>query len=140
MQENLPINKPNTLRNWLNDFPSRKPVTITAEGIGSVAMVGRATAIVSVAADATIDQKVDFLLRSVRNIQEYIGGLHGRIDDVESSQKSQVKELKDNLDQLNGSLKTIIAGHVVGDYDLNFFGIIITICGTLIQFFNSSTV
>jgi len=34
-------------------------------------------------------------------------------------------------------MNELVAGHVVGSYDMNLFGVNITICGTVIQFFTS---
>jgi len=47
------------------------------------------------------------------------------------------KKLQLSLDSLNKSMNELVAGHVVGSYDMNLFGVNITICGTVIQFFTS---
>jgi lipid II:glycine glycyltransferase (peptidoglycan interpeptide bridge formation enzyme) len=73
----------------------------------------------------------------INNIQDEIVNVDNRIDEVNTSLKNTNKELNTNLENLNKSLKTIIAGHAVGEYDKNLFGIMITVCGVLIQLFYS---
>jgi hypothetical protein len=129
--------RPHTIRSWIKSFPTRKPIVLSVEGAASVFASGKAHVTVSISKDATIENKVDFLLRQVDNLQTAIGIIDDRIDDVASSLANKSKELKINLDKLNASLKTTIAGHIVGAYDINLFGIIIAICGILIQLFYS---
>ena len=129
--------RPNTIRHWIMSFPIRKRIVLSVEeGAYSVGSV-KARLTVSVSKDATIENKVDFLLRQVDNIQTAIGNVDDRIDEVTASLTNKSKELKTGLDNLNASLESTIAGHIVGAYDINLFGIIITICGTLIQVFRS---
>lgn len=129
--------RPNTPRNWIKSFPTTRSVNISLSS--GLVMVGGLKARVtgSVSENATIENKVEFLLRQVSNIQESIANVDTRVDNVEASLTKEIKELTANLCNLDASIKTIIASHAVGTYDLNFFGIIITLCGTVIQFFST---
>jgi tetrahydromethanopterin S-methyltransferase subunit B len=129
--------RPNTIRNWLMSFPTGKPIAVIFEGSGGAVVGGKAQIRVGISETATIERKVDFLLRQVDNLESSIGALDDRVDHLESSLKSQSKELRKDLNNLNATLKTEIAGHIVGSYDINLFAITITICGTLIQFFRA---
>jgi len=129
--------KPNTLRYWIKSFPTRKPIVLSVEAGSFSVASGKAHLSVSIPENATIEAKVDFLLRQVDDLQTAIGRVDDRVDDVAASLENKSKNLKIDLDKINASLKTTIAGHIIGAYDLNFLGIIITICGTLIQLFYS---
>jgi hypothetical protein len=129
--------RPNTIRSWLMSFPTGKPVTVSLKGGVFASATLKARATVSISADATIENKVDFLLRQVSGIQDAIANVNDRVDDVASSLTKTSDELKTDLGNINASLKTIVAGHIVGAYDINLFGITIAICGTLIQLFSS---
>jgi len=130
---------PNTPRNWIMSFPKRKPKGYSMKlGSGSMAMIGEKFSLeVSIADDATIENKVGYLMQQVTHIKTVIGTAVDRIEYVDASLINKSKELETKIDNIDTSLKTIIAGHIVGNYDLNFFGIIITICGTLIRLFRT---
>ena len=112
-----------------------KPIIATLNGVLGAAGTLKARAVVSVQPDATIEQKIDFLLRQVRSIQDDVANIDDRLDNIASSLTKRSQELEHELDNIGASLKTIIAGHIVGTYDVNLFGIMITLCGTLIQLF-----
>lgn len=126
--------KANTFMNWIKSFPTGKPITLSVDDIVSVSEVGKADLTTSIATDATIEEKVVFLLRQVTALKSTIAKIDDRIDRVNSSMNKNKNEFQTSLDTLRISLNTIIAGHVVGAYDVNLFGIILTICGTVIQF------
>ena len=129
--------RPNTIHRWIMSFPTEKPITVYLKS-GLLEAIGlKARGSVSISEEETIEKKVDFLIRQVSNIQSAIANIDDRVTDLSSSLTKREKELKVDLDNLNASLKTIIAGHIVGDYDQNLLGVIITICGTLIQFFRT---
>ena len=130
--------KPNTIRNWIKSFPTGKTYTIYGETgvfLSSSTLKSRGT--ISLPANATYENKVDFLLKQVNNIQDEIANVDNRVDEVTASLTEKTKEINTNLENIDKSLKTTISGHIVGTYDANLFGIIITICGTLLQFFYS---
>ena len=129
--------KPNTFTSWIKSFPTGKAVTLSLEGTASIILSGKGHATLSISADSTIDRKVDFLLSQVSALDSAIAKLDNKVDGVSSSLNKMEKKFQASIDSLTTSLKTIIASHVVGGYDLNLFGINITICGTVIQFFSS---
>lgn len=128
--------KPNTFTSWIKSFPVGKTITISGNLNVSIGISEKAHATVSIAADATIERKVDFILRQVAALDSAIAKLDDRVDDVSSLLDKTEKKYQASLDALTTSLNSIIAGHVVGAYDVNLFGINITICGTVIQFFS----
>lgn len=95
----------------------------------------KAHATVSISPDATIERKVEFLMRQLEGLDNWVAKIDDRIDSVSSSLVRAEKDFQDSINTLTTSMNSLIAGHVVGSYDLNLFGINITICGTLIQFF-----
>jgi peptidoglycan hydrolase CwlO-like protein len=129
----------NTFRNWIMSFPTGKPLEVVVQDTLPLTSIARGHVMDSLPANATYDTKVDFLLKRVDNIQYEIVDVDNRIDEVNVSITEKTKELNTNIENHNKSLKTLIAGHPVGAYDVNLFGIVILICGTLIQFFSSLT-
>lgn len=130
-------NKPNTFMGWLKSFPTGKPITLSVEGATSFVVSGKAHATVSISADATIERKVDFLIRQVAALDSAITRVDERVDEVNSSLKKMATEFQTSVSILTTTLNNVIASHVVGSYDVSLFGINITICGTVIQFFYS---
>lgn len=74
-------------------------------------------------------------MRQLEGLDNWVAKIDDRIDSVSSSLVRAEKDFQDSINTLTTSMNSLIAGHVVGSYDLNLFGINITICGTLIQFF-----
>ena len=128
---------PNTPRNWIMSFPKRKPKGFSIEGSVSTTSGENLSLELSIADDATIENKVGYLMQQVTHIKTVIGTAVDRIEYVDASLTNMSKEIETKIDNIDTSLKTIIAGHIVGNYDLNLFGIIITICGTLIMLFRT---
>jgi hypothetical protein len=129
--------RPNTPRNWIKSFPTRKTVIISADVASAVFTADRVHVKVSISTDATVEDKVDFLLKEVSNLHDKLVNIDNRIDNINSSLAIKIKDLSTDLHKFDKSLKAVIASHAVGTYDLNFFGIIITLCGTVIQFFST---
>ena len=125
--------KPNTIGNWIKSFPTFKSVTVSANFCLGISAKAHAT--VSISDSATIEQKVDFLLRRIDEAQTALNHLDDRIDDLATSLKKESKNLTTQVNSVRKSLTETMAGHIVGSYDITLFGIIITICGTLIQVF-----
>ena len=123
---------PNTFTSWIKFFITGKPITSSARcvmsGVGSLKVHPTA----SIAADATIEKKIDFLLKQFASLNSDIAWLNDKLD---SSLDKTEKKFQASLDTITTSLNNIIASHVVGAYDMTLFGINITICGTVIQFF-----
>ena len=68
--------------------------------------------------DATIENKVGYLMQQVTHIKTVIGTAVDRIEYVDASLINKSKELETKIDNIDTSLKTIIACHIVGNYDL----------------------
>lgn len=127
--------KPNTIGNWIKAFPVRRSVTITAGFAGAMAIAGNVHVVISPGPKETLEGKVEFVLARVMELQNIVNKLNDRIQDVDSLQKKETNSIRSEIENLNKSISEVIAGHIVGDYDKNLFGIIITLCGTLIQVF-----
>lgn len=126
---------PNTLGRWLRSFPTVKHNTIHASAnitLPSVKLT--ATAKVSISEETTIEQKVNFILSQLEQTHNEIININNRINDFEKLQEDSISKLRTDLDQLNLSHQKLIAGHAVGNYDLNFFGFVLTLSGTIIQY------
>lgn len=128
--------RPNTIQNWLKSFPAGNPITLavgsTSIGITSLKARLRTT----IPDNLPIEEKVAYLIEKIDRIQTTIEKIDDRITEVNTLIESQLKSLRSEFDNYNSSLKEIIASHAVGDFDFNLFGIVITFCGTIIQFFN----
>lgn len=127
--------KPNTIGNWIKSFPVRRSVTITAGFVGALVIAGNVHVVISPGVKETLEGKVEFVLTRIMEIQEILNKLDDRIQEIDSFQKKETISIRGDIENLNKSISEVIAGHIVGDYDKNLFGIIITICGTLIQVF-----
>ena len=127
--------KPNTFSGWLKSFPTGKPITLSVDNLASASFSGKAHATVSISENATIEKKVDFLLRQITALDSAIASVDDRVDEINSSLKKTAKEFQTSVNTLSATLNNVIACHVVGSYDVTLLGINITICGTVIQFF-----
>jgi hypothetical protein len=129
--------KPNTFMGWLKSFPTGKPITLSAECAATSVSSGKVLFKLSISDDATIEKKVDFLIRQVTALDSAIARVDDRVDEVNSSLKKTAREFQTSVSTLTTTLNNVIASHVVGSYDVSLFGLNITICGTVIQFFHS---
>jgi len=127
--------KPNTLGNWIKSFPVRRSVTINVNSAGIASSGGNAHIVITPGVNKTLEDKVEFVLARVIEIQKNLNKLDDRIKDVDAFHKKETTSIRSDIENVNKSISEVIAGHIVGDYDKNLFGIIITICGTLIQVF-----
>jgi len=128
--------KPNTFGAWLKSFRTGKS-NILSINASLPLLSAKAHATASISTDATIEKKVEFLFQQIAALDSAIAKVDDRIDEVNSSLKKAEKELQTSVNTLSVTLKNVIASHVVGSYDVSLFGINITICGTVIQFFCS---
>lgn len=76
-------------------------------------------------------------MRQYAALDTTIANMDDKIDEVKTSLNKADKQIKESLDEQTKTLNSIIASHIVGTYDLNLFGINVTMCGAVIQFFNS---
>ena len=128
--------KPSTLTNWIKSFPKMNQI-VTPLPIGiSLKMPLQASFTSSIADESTMQQKIDFLLNQIKIMGNRITKLNERIDETNMELIEKNKTINNMIMDVNNSIRTIIAGHIVGSFDVSFFGIIITLGGALIQIFN----
>ena len=128
--------RPNTPLNWLKSWPRKRTLSGGLFDVSSETK-DKARAKLLASPDLPLDQKVDFLLKQVDLLSDSIANVDDRVDKVESNLKANQESIHNQIGKLSDSMKTIMAGHVVGSYDVNLFGIILTLSGTLIQFFSA---
>ena len=129
--------KPNTFSGWLKSFPTGKPITSSVDCASMIICSEKVHATVSVSPDATIEKKIEFLLRQMTAIDSAIAKIDDRVDEINTALKKAEKEFQKSVNTLSTTLNNAIASHIVGSYDVSLFGINITICGTIVQFFCS---
>jgi len=129
--------KPNTFMGWIKSIPTKKSITLSGIGAESIDLSDKAHVTVSIPADDTIEKKLEFLLRQIAELDSAIARLDDRVDKVNHLLNKTKKEFQESINSLSMTLNNVISNHVVGSYDKSLFGINITICGTVIQFFNS---
>lgn len=130
---------PNTFCNWLKLVLIRKKAVSAHISVASC----QATAVFLapvISVEWSTEQKVEFLLSQVTALVPAINNANNRIDVVSSALSDTEQRLQKTISTLTASIDKVIAGHVVGSYDLNLFGINITVCGTIIQFFADKTI
>lgn len=129
------VHRPNTLGNWLNSFPKPRTIILEVDSGHQVVTGEKASLIVSLPDNATIERKIEFLIQQYKNLQSSLTILDDNFDDFKSSQIKTGAEMIKDLEEMRNTLESTLAGHVVGSYDLVFFAIFLTILGTLIQAF-----
>lgn len=129
--------KPNTFMGWLKSFPIGEQAPVSGDIALSATVSMKIHGKASISADATIEDKVDFLLRRDKAIDSAIEKVDSRVDEINSLLKDVSRELHTSIDTLSTALNNTVASHAVGSYDVSLLGIILTICGTIIQFFCS---
>jgi len=77
------------------------------------------------------------LPRQGETLNSEIARVGDKIDEVNSSLKKTSKKFQTSVSKIETDLNKVVGSHVVGSYDLTLFGIHVTICGTIIQFFCS---
>jgi hypothetical protein len=87
----------NRVRRLLHLRPRAQVIEVGA--IGSVTTMGNIGLLVTVNPDATVEEKVEFLLRRDRERQEAFGGLAGRVEDVERESVSRDDELGERMEK-----------------------------------------
>ncbi|MBI1931272.1 MAG: hypothetical protein HYS24_01895 [Ignavibacteriales bacterium] len=129
--------KPNTIGNWLKSFPKLKPTIHNITSSISVTISAKAFATISISESQPLEKKVEFLLSQLENVNKNLHELDTRIERAFNEILNKSKDLTIQFENIEQTLRTTIAGHIVGSYDINLLGIIITLCGTLIQIFKS---
>ena len=129
--------KPNTLRNIIESRPRMRPRTslIKTELHGKFTTSGCLHN--SISKDESFEKKLEFALKEIEIMNGIINKLDKNLNEMCKAVLNKTNELNINIEKVSNKLYSTIAGHVVGEYDKNLFGIVATICGTLIQIFKS---
>lgn len=130
---------PNTIGNWIKGFPKTTPVVHNVSSNISLTLTEKAHLSVIISDDAPLERKVAHLLKEVSQLDKRINQITDKIEENKSEFSNKTSELNGSINRVNNVLNSLIAGHIVGSYDINFFGIIITLCGTIIQIFKAAT-
>ncbi len=102
--------KPNTIHNWIMSFPIGRSITLSVQTGEHVHSADSVHKLVSLPANTTLENRVEFLFKHVNKIQDEIANVSNRIDNVTDSLTEKTRELKTNLENINKSLNTTIAG------------------------------
>lgn len=85
--------QPNTFANWIKSFPVGKPISLSVDSAVH-AIAGRKVHLtVSIADDATIEKKVDFLLRQVAELDSALAKIDDNLDEVHRRPKKSSRPL-----------------------------------------------
>lgn len=127
--------EPNTIRHWIKSYPRKKTYILTAESGEYKLIPGNVNSKVSIRKNATIEEKIDFLLRTVDRMQDIDNHIANQIKEGDEKLTRRIEGVETGQKELKASFLDVVAGHLVGDYDKNFCGIWLAIFGTIIQFF-----
>lgn len=125
--------KPNTIKNWLKSILDIKGRALYVKSHCKIETDASAQLTVSISEDETLEAKVNFVLREVYQINERLNKLNKHIDNTNDELNKKTANLIEHINNLSNSIQATISNHVVGAYDLNLLGIILALCGTLIQ-------
>ena len=125
------VYRPNTIQNYINSFPTKKRV-VWAAGNTSFSITAKARLTSKIPEDESLENKVDFLIKQVNNLQKDVDSKLTRINNLFSI---NVQETKSDIETASVDLRSLIANHAVGTYDFVLFGIVCALCGALIQAF-----
>lgn len=126
---------PLTPAEWIRTRPNKKPVIVGVGAASASATTAIGAIIIGPPSGGTIEQKVDYLVEQVLAIQSSLGALGKDLRDEQESRKMDSGRIRSEIDALNKSINSIIANHIIGDFDKNILGIVATICGVIIQLF-----
>jgi hypothetical protein len=87
------VHRPNTMVNWLKSVPTGRPTTLSLKGGAVVTFSGKAHATVSVSPEATIEKKVEFMLRQLEGLDNWVAKIDNRVDSISSSLGRTEKKL-----------------------------------------------
>jgi len=128
--------KPNTFKNWISLFPSAKQNIVNSSANLTASLSATAHLSVSVSENASLERKVEHLLKEMDSLNKQVYTINDNLKKTNNTISTNKNELTDKIEKVDKVIKSLIAGHIVGSYDINFFGIMITLCGTIIQIFS----
>jgi hypothetical protein len=127
--------KPNTIKNWIREFPLSKPAVANHEHNIKLPLSAKVHYQIFNSDNASLGEKVKHLLNQIGIIKSKIEAINNDIEKTNDKLSIVSEELTRKVNKVSDVLKTLIAGHAVGSYDINLLGIVLTIDGTLIQIF-----
>ena len=89
------------IENLIRRLARRKarPIVVSAGASGGIAIGGSASAVVSPGANATTEDKVDFLLRRDLDTQRELNDLAGRVNRLQTESTRQLAEARQDMEQ-----------------------------------------
>lgn len=125
----------NTLKNWIKKFPGFKPKNLKINlGSSSVIMTaGKAHVRVTISKDASVEEKVNYLMQQKEELETAIINLDDKLDSELSELNKSIKELDRKIVETKNIINSTISDVTVGNYDLKLFSVVLMICGTFLQ-------
>jgi hypothetical protein len=128
---------PSTLSNIYKSSPKFNPPKEMTTLINTKPLpLERSIQTVGISDGATQMEKIQFLLKERENMENKIADLYERSKSTNADLKNSFSGIYNFIDKLNNSIQFSIANYIIGSYDKTLFGIVITICGNLIQIVN----
>lgn len=127
--------KPNTFKNWVKSFPNINTNMVNLSANFTSILNVSVHSFISISENVSLEKKVEYLLKEIDSLKKTVNTINDNLIKTNNVISVKINELTNKIDKVDKAIKTLIAGHVVGSYDLNFFGIIITLCGSLIHIF-----
>lgn len=131
----FPNRNPNTLKNWIKKFPGIKPRTLKIN-VGSASVIttsGKAHVRVSISKDASVEEKVNYLMQQKEEMETAIINLYDKLDSKLSELNKNIKELDRKIMETENMINSTILDITVGNYDLRLLSVVLMICGTFLQ-------
>jgi len=127
--------QPNTPKNWLEKFPPLRPKTISinVNSAGVLFLGGKAHVRISISENASLEEKVAFLLKQKEEMESSINSLDDKLDNKIAEVKKEIKGVESKIEQTQKELDSTISDITVSDYDLRLFSVVLMICGTFLQ-------
>jgi hypothetical protein len=133
---------PNTISNWIKSFPKlvfskTEKRKLNLEGSITCSTSVRAELSSKISEHAPIDSKIRWTIEEINILNDKVRKLEKTLNESNHEFSAKINRLSNNFRNVRDSVDSIIAGHTVGAYDQNLLGIMLTLCGTLIQIFSS---
>ena len=127
---------PSRVWNYFRDFPlfqGHKPTVIKAQGISVATSVGKALATSRIRADASVDEKIEFLQRQVESIQKNIFDESVKREKAVEELQKLVKEKFDSLAEEVEKLRNDSVKKIEGDARLEALGVLLFLVGIVLS-------
>lgn len=131
---------PNTIRNWIKSFPllilsnsEKRKLNVESHISGSSSVSAQLSSKIS--DKAPIESKIHWAIEEINILIYKVEKLEKNFSISNQGLSNKIHKLSADFKNVSASVNSIIAGHTIGAYDLNLLGIMLTLCGTLIQIF-----